>query len=197
MTSQGIRSSISEEDFLDSYMNLSGKSDMILQWMTMYCPNALFAIKVDDDAFVNYGQVLELLRKTDTAEKTIMGYYAIEEKLQHVKGLLYIISGILIPELYKASLVTPLYWAEDVYTTGWLAKNISNVKFVSIRRRLHSINEIVNGKSCDVDTLAFECQRDDCEHIFQTTFSKACNVTQHGWLPESNGEDLRTYKRFN
>ena len=96
--------------FLDIYRRISKKTNMVLQWMTTFCQNVLFSVKVDDDAFVNYGQLLELLVKSDSDKKIIMGLYnsARGNEGQHVKGPMYIISGILIPELYKALLITPI-----------------------------------------------------------------------------------------
>ena len=44
---------IVQEDFLDSYMNLSLKSAAMLKWSYTYCPSAKYILKADDDTFVN------------------------------------------------------------------------------------------------------------------------------------------------
>ena len=44
---------IIQEDFIDSYLNLSIKSVMGLKWATTFCPNAAFVMKTDDDVMLN------------------------------------------------------------------------------------------------------------------------------------------------
>ena len=44
---------IIQEEFQDSYLNLSIKTVMGLKWATLFCPNAEFVIKTDDDVMLN------------------------------------------------------------------------------------------------------------------------------------------------
>jgi hypothetical protein len=44
---------IVQEDFLDSYRNVSLKSAAMLKWSYTYCPSAKYTLKGDDDMFVN------------------------------------------------------------------------------------------------------------------------------------------------
>ncbi|XP_046348535.2 beta-1,3-galactosyltransferase 5-like [Haliotis rufescens] len=48
------------EDFRDSYTNLTYKTIMGFQWATLYCQNAKFVFKTDDDMWINVPQLLKL-----------------------------------------------------------------------------------------------------------------------------------------
>jgi hypothetical protein len=54
---------IVQEDFVDAYMNLTMKTIMGLKWVSTYCSNAKFAMKIDDDVVVNTAVVLHYLSK--------------------------------------------------------------------------------------------------------------------------------------
>lgn len=43
---------IVQQDFLDSYRNLTLKSIMALDWVVKHCPNAKYVLKTDDDVIV-------------------------------------------------------------------------------------------------------------------------------------------------
>ena len=44
---------IVQEDFIDSYKNLTYKGIMALKWISVYCTKAKYILKVDDDIVVN------------------------------------------------------------------------------------------------------------------------------------------------
>ncbi|XP_067661268.1 beta-1,3-galactosyltransferase 5-like [Haliotis asinina] len=48
------------EDFRDSYHNLTYKTIMGFQWATLYCQNAKFVFKTDDDMWINVPHLLKL-----------------------------------------------------------------------------------------------------------------------------------------
>ena len=77
---------IIQGDFLDFYQGLSLKSDMVLKWLTTYCPKATFAIKVDDDGFVNYGQLYELLSSMNDTTCTIIRDCHVTQKLTNLSA---------------------------------------------------------------------------------------------------------------
>ena len=54
---------IVQEDFIDSYRNLTVKSIMALKWATKYCKNAKLIFKMDDDTLVNTFLLLKLLKE--------------------------------------------------------------------------------------------------------------------------------------
>ena len=53
---------IVQEDFLDSYKNLTYKGIGALKWVTKYCSHAKFVLKADDDIFVNTFTLLRHLK---------------------------------------------------------------------------------------------------------------------------------------
>ncbi len=42
-----------QENFLDSYRNLTLKTLMGIRWASIYCANAKFIVKIDDDVVLN------------------------------------------------------------------------------------------------------------------------------------------------
>jgi len=54
---------IVQEDFLDSYHNLTYKGVAALKWITNYCSQAKFVLKTDDDIFVNSFSLIDRLKK--------------------------------------------------------------------------------------------------------------------------------------
>jgi beta-1,3-galactosyltransferase 1 len=52
---------IVQEDFMDTYRNLTLKTIMGLKWVSTYCSKAKFTLKVDDDVVVNSANLLNYL----------------------------------------------------------------------------------------------------------------------------------------
>ena len=52
---------IIQEDFLDTYYNLTLKSIMLFKWSAKYCPNAKLFMKVDEDCGVFKSNLLSYL----------------------------------------------------------------------------------------------------------------------------------------
>ncbi|NWQ72670.1 B3GT2 galactosyltransferase, partial [Neopipo cinnamomea] len=42
-----------QQDFLDTYNNLTLKTLMGLEWVSRYCPDAAYVMKADHDVFLN------------------------------------------------------------------------------------------------------------------------------------------------
>jgi hypothetical protein len=57
---------IVQEDFFDSYRNLSYKGVMALKWISLYCPQASYILKTDDDMIVNTFTLLKHLKFLDS-----------------------------------------------------------------------------------------------------------------------------------
>jgi len=56
---------IIQEEFFDSYRNLTYKVAMTLKWISTYCPQASYILKTDDDMIFEYiyaSQTLEIFR---------------------------------------------------------------------------------------------------------------------------------------
>ena len=72
----GIYGDLVQEDFVDSYRNLTYKGIMAMKWISEYCPKAKYILKVDDDIVTNTFIILRHLKALDDHDmiknKTIM-----------------------------------------------------------------------------------------------------------------------------
>ena len=63
--------------FQDTYHNLTLKTIMGLKWMAIFCPQAEFVLKTDDDIYVNVDLLhRSLLVESETLSQNIHGKYA-------------------------------------------------------------------------------------------------------------------------
>ena len=58
----GIYGDLVQEDFIDSYRNLTYKGIMAMKWISEYCPKAKYILKVDDDIITNTFTILRHLK---------------------------------------------------------------------------------------------------------------------------------------
>ncbi|KAJ4922739.1 hypothetical protein JOQ06_004142 [Pogonophryne albipinna] len=54
-----------QSDFLDTYLNLTIKTMVIMDWLATRCPEAAYAMKVDSDMFLNIDNLVMMLQKPD------------------------------------------------------------------------------------------------------------------------------------
>ena len=145
----------------DVYKNLSLKSLAMLQWVERFCSDVTYVVKVDDDTFLNtpllisdlhsvvhtnflMGDIIagaRPIRDLKSKYYTTIGQYRASMYPTYLSGAAYVISGDVIPALTQAAKTTELFWLEDVYVTGLLArrahaKHIYNSKFGF---RIHSL----------------------------------------------------------
>lgn len=142
---------IVQEDFIDRYQNLSLKSIAYLRWVSNRCKNVKFVLKTDDDMYVNIPVLVETLAQ-ENHSKFIMGYvfehappmrsknskwftsidvFPGKEYPPYVSGTSYVVSGDLVPDLYRESFYQKLFWLEDVFVTGFLAQAVNATKIHS------------------------------------------------------------------
>ncbi|XP_071853050.1 beta-1,3-galactosyltransferase 5-like [Apostichopus japonicus] len=135
---------ILQEDFVDSYRNLTLKTIMGIKWASIYCPEASWVVKADDDVYINFGHMIAYLEFIGNAKKVIIGnivngslpirrpkskWYVSREEYpsdkypNYVNGPCYVISGCLTPWLYRESLTVPFLSMEDVFI-GVLAERL-------------------------------------------------------------------------
>lgn len=72
---------IIQENFIDSYYNLSIKILMAMKWANHYCPGVNYILKADEDTFVNIPMLVEILRQPETPQHSIMGRIMPESKV--------------------------------------------------------------------------------------------------------------------
>ncbi|XP_078581192.1 beta-1,3-galactosyltransferase 1-like [Branchiostoma floridae x Branchiostoma japonicum] len=129
---------IIQENFIDSYHNLTHKTIMCLKYAFKFCPNARFLLKTDDDTFVNVFNLVTYLKelmKTKT-ERIVVGEvwregkpiqeqrrkwpvptsdYPRESYPKYPNGFAYVISNDITRQVYLASENIKNFFLEDVY----------------------------------------------------------------------------------
>ncbi|XP_053325741.1 beta-1,3-galactosyltransferase 2-like [Spea bombifrons] len=129
---------IIQQEYLDTYNNLTTKTLMGMKWVATYCPHAQYVMKTDSDMFVNTEYLVKVLLKPDLPPRTnyftgyIMKGYA-PNRNKHSKwymppdlypgdlypvfcsGTGYVFSGDLAEKIFKVSLTIRRLQLEDVY----------------------------------------------------------------------------------
>lgn len=124
-----------QSDFVDSYKNLTIKTMVMLEWLSLYCPNASYAMKIDSDIFLNVENMVKLLLKapkmnylTGRVDNSSVVFrdpeskwYVPEDVLPYSiyppypYGLGYIFSLDLPKKLIEASRHVKVFYIEDAY----------------------------------------------------------------------------------
>ncbi|XP_034411506.1 beta-1,3-galactosyltransferase 2-like isoform X1 [Cyclopterus lumpus] len=136
---------IIQQDFLDTYKNLTIKTLMGMNWVAIHCPQAGYVMKTDSDMFLNTEYLIykllrpELkLKKNYFTGNNMRGFapnrnknskwymppelYPGEKYPTFCSGTGYVFSGDLAGKIYRASLRIRLLHLEDVYVGICLAK---------------------------------------------------------------------------
>lgn len=152
---------ILQEDFIDSYANLTVKSLMLLKWFNKTCHKVPYVLKTDDDVYLNLANLVKLVSQ-NTKSSLLMGTlicgaapirdpynkwfapkYMYDKKRypNYLSGTAYLMSRSVAATLYEAALQpTPVFHMEDIYITGILSQ-ISGIRpqdhvgFSYIKRR--------------------------------------------------------------
>ncbi|XP_071476183.1 beta-1,3-galactosyltransferase 1-like [Diadema antillarum] len=133
-----LHQDIVQEDMIDDYKKLTRKTIMGLKWVTNYCPQAKFTMKLDDDVVVNVERILNMLwkapRQNFTAGQALFASPVVRDKNSefgkfylpaeyypesiyppYLTGQAYIMSKDLVEATYRTALTTPLFPWEDVF----------------------------------------------------------------------------------
>ncbi|XP_042353572.1 beta-1,3-galactosyltransferase 2-like [Plectropomus leopardus] len=136
---------IIQQDFLDSYKNLTIKTLMGMNWVGMHCPQASYVMKTDSDMFVNTEYLIYKLLRPELQPKknyftgnNMRGFapnrnknskwymppelYPGEKYPTFCSGTGYVFSGDLARKIYCASLRISRLHLEDVYVGICLAE---------------------------------------------------------------------------
>lgn len=148
---------IVQEDFMDTYRNLTYKGIGALKWVSTYCSHAKFILKTDDDIFVN---MFTLLKHLQSMEKvgtrtsgTILclvwnrmkvmreGKWKVSKEdwkddyyPTYCSGSAFVLTTDVVVRLHEISYHVPFFWVDDFYITGLLpmkAGNITHKQFMS------------------------------------------------------------------
>ncbi|GIY17387.1 beta-1,3-galactosyltransferase 2 [Caerostris darwini] len=135
-------SDIVQQNFLDSYQNLTLKSVMLLKWVSEYCPDVQFVMKTDDDMYVNINNLVHSLTRFPIKSNVMYGvlfrkakpdrnprakWYVPKNQFDgdvfpdYLSGTGYVMSRDVVPKLLDASTTLPFLVMEDVFITGLCA----------------------------------------------------------------------------
>ena len=140
---------IVQEDFVDSYRNLTYKAIGAMKWISTYCLHAKYVLKSDDDIIVNPFTLMHYLEHRTDAAHTIMcklwvlgnvkrdpercrvtrEEYAIDHYPPFCSGSAFIMTMDLAVALHDISYSVPFLWVDDVYLTGLLPFKLGNVTY--------------------------------------------------------------------
>ncbi|KAK6176906.1 hypothetical protein SNE40_015116 [Patella caerulea] len=135
---------IVQEDYIDSYRNLTHKANCALRWVTKYCSNAKLILKTDDDIMVNIYHLLKYIHeKLETKTQPIKNlllcnkwkrmhvirekrskWYVSKEEFPYdffpayCSGSAFVMSADVVQKMELASRKMPFFWIDDYYLTG-------------------------------------------------------------------------------
>lgn len=142
---------IIQSSFLDTYSNLTIKTISVLKWVSEVCTFVKYVLKVDDDMFINIGNIMNITENKNLS-RTILGELAHEwAPVRSIKnkwytsyhnypfniypdfvfGPAYLMTGDSIKLLYNASTKMKMFHLEDVYVTGFVAERV-NVERINL-----------------------------------------------------------------
>lgn len=136
---------IIQQNFLDSYKNLTIKTLMGMNWVAMHCPQASYVMKTDSDMFVNTEYLIYKLLRPDLKPRknyftgnNMRGFapnrnknskwymppelYPSDKYPTFCSGTGYVFSGDIARKIYQVSLKIRHLHLEDVYVGICLAK---------------------------------------------------------------------------
>ena len=136
-----------QEDFIDSYANLTVKSVMMLKWFTQNCKDTPYLLKTDDDMYINLKNLYDMVTKNknpylmagssicgakpirDPSNKWHSPVYMFDGKVypNYLSGTAYLLSGSVAQLLYKTALLVPAFHLEDIYLTGILRSKFNEL----------------------------------------------------------------------
>ncbi|KAK6634389.1 hypothetical protein RUM43_011790 [Polyplax serrata] len=140
-----VHKDVIQENFVDSYNNLTLKSVAMLKYVKNHCENVEFIFKCDDDMFVYLPNLLTLIKvvKEEKLKNVLLGKvicgakpilevsskwytprYMYHEKVypRYLSGTGYLMDRQTAVQLYKAALDIPYLHLEDVFITGLCAR---------------------------------------------------------------------------
>ncbi|CAG2255812.1 unnamed protein product [Mytilus edulis] len=185
---------IIQGNFMDSYRNLTYKRVFSLFWMSRFCYNVTYVIKIDDDITINIPVLIPYLSNKQNKTKVLECFLLTKARPRRGKrnkwytspsdypfatfppycaGPSSIMSLDVIQEMYEATTIMPFFWLEDVYGGGFLPW-ISGVRIVHPKYYIKALRASLKDKPC---------------HLFYINNSKNTN---HSYVMWKNVQ--KTYK---
>ncbi|XP_002742195.1 beta-1,3-galactosyltransferase 1-like [Saccoglossus kowalevskii] len=122
-------------DFVDSYNNLTLKTMVMLKWAVTYCPHVKYVMKVDDDVFINFDNLVGLLSNAQQNNYIVGHVYEnakpIRDELNkwytskydwpidnfptYISGAAYVMSVDVAKSILQSACHMKMFIFEDVY----------------------------------------------------------------------------------
>ncbi|GJQ75040.1 hypothetical protein Trydic_g9659 [Trypoxylus dichotomus] len=146
---------IVQGNFAEAYRNLTYKHVMGLKWISQYCANTKYVIKMDDDIVVDMRQFITLLKKLKIPSPNyIVGYilrgmspirepankwYVTWDEYEpahyptFVSGWLYVTTPHVAIEISNMANDDNYFWIDDVLVTGIFAQKLK-IRYLNLNR---------------------------------------------------------------
>ena len=138
---------IIQEDFMDTYRNLTYKGVAGLKWVTQHCSHAKYVLKSDDDIFVNMFTLLRHLKSfynmninrngllmclvwsrmkvmREGKWKVDKSDFAEDYYPTYCSGSAFTMSTDVAIGMHNVSYHVPFFWVDDFYITGLLTMKL-------------------------------------------------------------------------
>ena len=140
-------------NFKDDYHNLTLKGVMGYRWVSEFCQNSRFVLKIDDDVMINmykllysfmghmngkkksifcnlwYKNTMPILRKGKWRVKNELFHNKTKFPYDYCSGFMVIMTSDLMRPMYEAAKRTPFFWIDDLYLFGMLPSVVGGVTF--------------------------------------------------------------------
>ncbi|CAF90062.1 unnamed protein product, partial [Tetraodon nigroviridis] len=121
-----------QSNFLDSYINLTIKTMVIMDWLATRCPTAAYGMKVDSDMFLNIDNLVLMLKRPDIPkENYLTGMLMFDRPVVRSKD-----SKWYVPEELLSDSTYPPY----TLGMGYIFSNDLPGKFVEISKSIKPFN---------------------------------------------------------
>lgn len=121
-----------QSNFMDTYLNLTIKTMVIMDWLATRCPSAAYAMKIDSDMFLNIDNLVIMLKKPDIPKLNYLtGMLMWDRPVVRSKDSKWYVSEELYPD--------PRY---PTYTLGmgYVFSNDLPAKYVEISKSIKPFN---------------------------------------------------------
>ncbi|XP_043940730.1 beta-1,3-galactosyltransferase 2-like [Protopterus annectens] len=118
---------IIQQNFMDTYINLTIKTMMGLQWVSTFCPNVSYIMKIDDDMFLNTEHLVKFLNPKVPGKKDYFTGYVVKGT-RPVRAEWY--RYYLPKELYEPDYFPPYCGGPGYLLSGDMAKKIYDIAHV-------------------------------------------------------------------
>lgn len=164
---------IVQQNFMDTYYNLTLKSLQGLEWASHYCAQAKFIIKIDEDVYANVSLLISAIQQTQSADFNMLGrclengrpfrnpfsrYYVSRGEYRFslyppfCTGPVYMMPMRVATAILAASPNVPFFKLEDVYIAMCLF--VTPYGLISIQELILNTHKLHNSSCSDLETIA-------------------------------------------